>query len=328
MFTQIFSQPKTILKRVKAFQSACLIFNPVSGQNNPQHDLEIIQTFLQPYLNLDIYLTSLEKGADQLAQEAVQRGVELLIASGGDGTVSAVAKAAIGTGIPLAIIPRGTANAFANGLGLPLTLEESCLAILQGAMLTVDTALCNNQPMLLLAGIGFEANTVKEADRQLKDHFGIFAYILAGLDQLKNLENFEVTLETECLKITVNASAITVANFAPPTSILAQGIGSNRPDDGLLDVTIIAPLNALEALSQAIELFECGIAHSNTENNHIGYLRVQKINITTNPPQPITLDGEMIEGDSIIFEVIPASLKVVASYQKVMASQEKISRLA
>jgi len=53
------------------------------------------------------------------------------------------------------VIPRGTANAFANGLGLPTTIEEACIAILQGATLTIDTARCNDRAMLLLTGIGF-----------------------------------------------------------------------------------------------------------------------------------------------------------------------------
>ncbi|WP_013334275.1 YegS/Rv2252/BmrU family lipid kinase [Gloeothece verrucosa] len=327
MFTQIFSQPQITLKRAKVFDSACLIFNPVSGGRNAKQDLEKIKFFLEPHIKLDIHLTTPEIGADQLAKEAVERGVELIIASGGDGTVSAAANAVIGTNIPLAIIPGGTANAFANGLGLPITLEESCIAILQGAIMSVDTARCNDQPMLLLAGIGFEANTVKEADRQLKDRFGIFAYIFAGLDQLQRLESFEARLETENQIITVNAAAITVANFAPPTSILAQGIGSSSGNDGLLDVTIISPANALEALTQAIELFESGLIHSNSNNHHIGYLRVQKINIVTNPSQAITVDGEMLKSDTAFFEIVPASLQVISSYQQVIGSQRKLMGL-
>ncbi len=100
---------------------APLIFNPVSGQGNAEAQLATIKDLLEPHIALTIYLTSLEAAAEQLTREAVAQGTELIIASGGDGTVSEVASVLIGTGIPLAVIPRGTANAFANGLGLPTT---------------------------------------------------------------------------------------------------------------------------------------------------------------------------------------------------------------
>ncbi|MGV2387709.1 MAG UNVERIFIED_CONTAM: hypothetical protein LVR29_03330 [Microcystis novacekii LVE1205-3] len=63
-------------------------------------------------------------------------------------------------------------------------------------------------------GIGFEAETVQEADRKLKNEFGILAYILAGLDRLQNLVPFTAEIATENEKFTVSAAAVTVANIA------------------------------------------------------------------------------------------------------------------
>lgn len=318
MFASIIPQPSSRLKRARAFRRASLIFNPVSGQGNAEAQLATIKDLLEPHIALAIYPTSVEVGAEQLTREAVAQGTELIIASGGDGTVSEVASVLIGTGIPLAVIPRGTANAFANGLGLPTTIEEACIAILQGATLTIDTARCNDKAMLLLAGIGFEAETVQEADRKLKNEFGILAYILAGLDRLQNLVPFTAEITTENEKFTVSAAAVTVANIAPPTSILAQGVGQTKPDDGLLDVTILTPSDALEALANAIELFESGLIHQPTESHHIGYLRAKQVQVTTNPPQAITIDGEMAGETPTTVEIVPASLTVVTFYEQVV----------
>ena len=80
---------------------APLIFNPVSGQGNAEAQLATIKDLLEPHIALTIYLTSLEAAAGQLTREAVAQGTELIIASGGDGTVSEVASVLIGTGIPL-----------------------------------------------------------------------------------------------------------------------------------------------------------------------------------------------------------------------------------
>jgi diacylglycerol kinase family enzyme len=89
----------------------------------------------------------------------------------------------VGTNIPLGIISRGTANAFANALDIPNTIEAACENILGGLTRVVDAATCNGEmPMVLLAGVGFEAETVELADREMKNRWGMLAYILSELN--------------------------------------------------------------------------------------------------------------------------------------------------
>ncbi|MBE9011171.1 YegS/Rv2252/BmrU family lipid kinase, partial [Pseudanabaenaceae cyanobacterium LEGE 13415] len=311
MISTLLPQPETRLKRIKVFQNAYLIFNPVAGGANVDRELATIQSLLQPHLNLTIWKTTPERDAADLAKEAVAQQADLIIAAGGDGTVSAAASAVVNTDTPFAVIPRGTANAFVNGLDLPNTLEEACIAILQGATRTIGTVKCNDQFMLLLAGIGFEAETVQAANRDLKDKFGMLAYVIAGLKQLQQPPQFEARLETEEQTITVPAIALTVASIAPPTSILAQGTGELRPDDEQFDITILSPTAAANVLSSAIDLFTNGLAGKPSENKNIGYLRTNKVTITTDPPQQIALDGEMFGTTPATFEMLPHSLTVV-----------------
>ncbi|MEM0981113.1 MAG: diacylglycerol kinase family protein, partial [Cyanobacteria bacterium P01_H01_bin.58] len=94
-----------------------LIFNPVSGQGNAQADLELLRSRLSPSFDLTVYETSPECNANELAAQSVEQGVDLVVVSGGDGTINAAAEALVETSIPLAIIPRGTANAVASALG-------------------------------------------------------------------------------------------------------------------------------------------------------------------------------------------------------------------
>lgn len=195
---------------------ACLIFNPVAGQNDPEQDLTMIRAHLEPELSLGIRFTTPEMDADTIASEAITKGASSIIVSGGDGTLSATAAALVGTNIPLGVIPRGTANAFAATLGLPNTIEAACKMILGGATRVVDAARCNGLPMVLLAGIGFEAETIERADRQAKNRFGLLAYVIAGIQQLRKLESFEAEIEIEDKVISVTAAAVTVANAAPP----------------------------------------------------------------------------------------------------------------
>lgn len=307
---------------------ACLIFNPVAGQSNPEQDLATIKRLLEPSMDLDIRFTSEKKGADEIASEAIAQGASTIVASGGDGTLSAAAAALVGTNIPLGIISRGTANAFAAALELPDTIEAACEMIVGGATRIVDAGLCNGLPMMLLAGIGFEAETVERADRQSKKRFGVLAYVMAGIQQLRELETFEAEIETEDKVITVSAAAVTVANAAPPTSVLAQGPSGVIFDDGLLDITVIAPANRAGAIAASYHLLQTALNESATERDDIGYLRARRVIIRTNPPQKVVLDGEIIGVSPIDVECVPGGLTIfVPQYAAPAAAIEKLEGL-
>ncbi|BAZ30345.1 diacylglycerol kinase catalytic region [Cylindrospermum sp. NIES-4074] len=291
-------------------RSACLIFNPVAGQGDPEIELQQIRAILEPEIDLDIYYTTEEMGADTLAYVAVERGVDAIIASGGDGTLSAAAAAVVGTKIPFGIISRGTANAFAAALGIPDTIAAACETILQGKTRNVDMAYCNDQPMVLLAGIGFEAQTVERADREAKNRFGMAAYILAGIQELQHLQKFDVEIETEDKIIKTTASAVTVANAAPPTSVLAQGPAGIIFDDGLLDLTIVAPVSKAGAIAATFHLFQTASTGTPVERDDIGYLRAKSFKITTDPPQKVVVDGEIGATTPIEVRCVPAGLTV------------------
>jgi YegS/Rv2252/BmrU family lipid kinase len=289
---------------------AYLIFNPICGQGNPERELAAIESLLSPELDLKIYQTTPTITAEELTLQAISHQAELIITAGGDGTISAVAGKLIGTDISLGIIPRGTANAFANALGIPIDIAGACQTILAGKIQAVDIATCNDYPMMLLAGVGLEAKAIDAASRESKNRFGILAYIIAGIQQLQAMELFEVTIETEETIVTCQAIAVTVANAAPPTSILAQGPEEVIYTDGLLDITIFAPANTLGAVMASYHLLQSALQNRATVRDDIGYLRARTARITTNPPQKIVIDGEIFEADSLEVKSIPAGLNV------------------
>ena len=310
-------------------RSACLIFNPVAGHSDPDQDLARIQELLEPLIDLDIRLTTPELDADRIAREAVDRGVEAIIACGGDGTLSAVAGAIVGTNIPLGIISRGTANAFANALDIPNTIEAACENILGGLTRVVDAAICNGEmPMVLLAGVGFEAETVELADREMKNRWGMLAYILSGIKQLNNLERFEAEIETEDRIISLTAVAVTVANAAPPTSILAQGPAGILFDDGLLDITLVAPQNKAGAIAASYHLLQTALSGNPTDRDDIGYLRAKKVKISADPAQKVVVDGEIIGMTPVSIECVPGGLTIFVPRVEEEPAAEKLTGLA
>ncbi|MGF1520422.1 MAG: YegS/Rv2252/BmrU family lipid kinase [Nodosilinea sp.] len=310
-----------LLRGIAESQIAYLIFNPVSGQGNPNTDLALIKEVLEPQIMVNVIMTKPELDPSDQAREIIEHihsknehdmGRSLIIASGGDGTVSAVAGATMNTGIPLGVIPRGTANAFSVGLGIPTNLRGACETILAGNTHIVDAARCNDIPMILLAGVGFEAGMVDGASRQLKNELGNLAYVLSGVRQIASAEPFEATLEIDGEVSTVTTNAITVANVAPPTSVLAQGLGEVIPDDGLLEVTISTSTTRLQGINAMASLMAAAAWGNPTQRDDITCLRTNRIKITTDPPQKLVIDGEILEANPMEFECLPQALTVFA----------------
>lgn len=315
---------EAIIARLASFQSAYLIFNPVAGQGNPVQALSSIRELLQPYMQLTVHTTTPDDNVEQLAREAIAKGADMILASGGDGTISAATAGVIGTGIPLGVIPRGTANAFSVALGIPRTLQDACKTILAGLTRTVDAARCNGLPMILLAGIGFEAETIERANRELKNRIGVLAYLLAGVQQFSQQEQFLTQIEVDGKVSEFQANAITVANVAPATSVLAQGFGQVIADDGLLDVTISTANTKLQAIDSMLNLFSSALIKTAPNREDIICIRTQRLTVTTDPPQKVVVDGEIIGTTPLDIECIPGGLLVFAPPASAQPTQEEM----
>ncbi|MFP4007656.1 MAG: methylglyoxal synthase [Spirulinaceae cyanobacterium] len=304
---------EAIAAQLRQSRIAHLIFNPVSGQGNSEEELEFIQDMLGKQMQVQVHLTSLELSAEKLARDAIAAQPDLIIASGGDGTVSAVAGALIGTDIPLGIIPRGTANAFAAAIGLPLGLtpiRNTCEVILEGHTRSMDVGLCNDKPLILLVGIGYEAETIERTDREAKRQWGPLAYIMSGWQQLSEQELFETEIEVEGSVKTFQAGAITIANAAPPTSVLAQGVGQVIFDDGLLDVTITTAESRMQAVTGMAKMFGAALVKMDANQENTAHFGAKEIKVTTHPPQKVVLDGEVIGTTPIEVKCLPNGLTV------------------
>ncbi|MBW4652867.1 MAG: YegS/Rv2252/BmrU family lipid kinase [Kaiparowitsia implicata GSE-PSE-MK54-09C] len=307
---------------------AHLIFNPVAGRGIGEQDLVLIQQELSPHLHLETHITDATTQIDALVQAAVAAQADVVIASGGDGTVSEVARCLAGTQVPLGVIARGTANAFATSLSipsaiapLPAPIRDACQVILAGKTRTIDVATSNGQVFTLLAAIGYEAETVERATRELKNRWGALAYLLAGWQQLNEENLFDVEIEVNGEVRQLEAGAITIANAAPPTSILAQGAGEVVCDDGKLDVTIASADSKLQAIQTMFGMLGSAMVKANRDPNqpeaamrelpNVVHLYVERIKVTTNPPQKVVIDGDPVGTTPIEVSCIPGALNVL-----------------
>lgn len=306
MATQSPSASSTINQEQKSYH---IIFNPISGQQEPGTKLMAIEQAFEG-LNFKIHLTSPEVDACQLAEDALEAGADVLVAAGGDGTVTAVASVLMGTNTPLGIIPSGTANGFATALGLPENVPQACEIIKAGHRSWVDTARCNGQLMLLVACIGFEASLLDNMEREEKNLLGKFAIVKQGIEELKDIEKFDSEVVTPESSWHEPATAVTIANTATADMVLAQGPAEVAPNDSRLSVTLMSPEHQWEAVVSAADLLMSALQKRAVEDDTVRHCQVSEVTVETHPPKKIFVDGEPAGHTPLTVKSYPRSLAV------------------
>ncbi|MEM9136087.1 MAG: hypothetical protein AAGB01_01880 [Cyanobacteria bacterium P01_F01_bin.42] len=120
------------------------------------------------------------------------------------------------------------------------------------------------------------------------------------------------TLELDEKVLEVKTGAVTIANAAPATSVMAQGFGEVIPDDGLLEVTIPVSKSLFKDISTSANLWASALVKSQVEDENLVCLRTNQLTVKTDPPQTLVIDGEIVEANPIEFTCIPRALTVFA----------------
>ena len=241
----------------------------------------------------------------KLAHRAVAAGAGLVFAMGGDGTVRACAQALAGGGIPLAIVPWGTANLTARALGVPTGLDAALGVGFGRHERRIDLAVADGITYAAMAGIGVDAAVVGATPGGFKARAGWLAYAAAGARHaLGPHTTFELRLDGAPL--TRRARSVVVGN----AGLLPGGFAllpDARLDDGLLDVGILAPSSPLGWARVAYRI----MAGSRHEDGQLERYRARRIEIRAAGELPREVDGEVIEpGRSLTVTVAPAALLV------------------
>ncbi len=250
--------------------------------------------------------TTAEDPGPGQARAALEQGVDLVVAAGGDGTVRSVVTALTGTGVPLALLPFGTGNLLARNLGIPLEVEAAAAVAASGATRALDVGQApDGECFAVMAGAGFDAAMLRDAPHRTKAWLGWSAYVLSGLRQLRRAgARFEVELDGEVLVRT--ARGVLIGNVGE----LQGGIRLlplADPTDGLLDVAVLAPVSTRDWLHLGRRVWT-GRAPAG------GVLEVRQarhVVVRATPSQPVQYDGDLVPGaDALEARVVPGGLLV------------------
>jgi diacylglycerol kinase family enzyme len=250
--------------------------------------------------------TSRDDGGLAQARDAVAAGARLVFAVGGDGTVRACADAVASTGVPLAILPRGTANLAAHALGVPLRWHAALDTGFGGRDRRVDLAVADGMCFAALAGMGLDAAVVGATPGLLKHGFGWPAYAAAGVARLPGRPHvFTVRLDGG-EPLTRRARSVVVGN----AGLLPGGFAllpDARIDDGVLDLGILAPADPFGWGLVAHRV----LTRSRRDDRRLERHRARRIEIWADTELPRQVDGEVIApGRSLTVTLRPGALLV------------------
>ena len=246
-----------------------------------------------------------------LARRAVAAGASLVFAAGGDGTVRACAQALAGTGIPLAIVPLGTANLAARALRVPARAGRAIEVGLRGRDRVIDVATADlgdgdGISFTAMAGIGLDAAVVAAARAPDKRRLGWVAYAVSGLTHLSvPATEFTMRLDGEA-PLPRRARCVVVGNagLLPGGFVL---LPAARLDDGRLDVGILAPSGVLGWPRTAARV----LTRSRHQDRTLERFQARRVEIAAAVDLPRQVDGEIVAaGRTLTVTVCPGALTV------------------
>lgn len=279
------------------------IINPHSGIRNKLSFIDLVEDESREDFEIKTTLTQRPEHATEIAREAVEKGVDMVVAVGGDGSVNEVGKALIGTNIPMGVVPFGSGNGFARHMQIPLNEKEALKVINRFRVRTIDTGTANGEPFLATAGLGFDAHVGWRFAKQSRR--GFTSYVRVTTQSFFGYKPKIYQFIVDGKEIETTAFLINFAN-AGQYGNNAWIAPSANIADGMLNVCILDEFPKQVAPDILFKLFNKSIENSKYYRLFMGK------EIIVKQPGIYHLDGEprTTDGDLII-RVVPHSLHVV-----------------
>lgn len=287
-----------------------LIFNPGSGDTNesPLQLMDIIKEMQAWKYVPEAYL--LEKGGDlnSVVRDAISRGISMFVACGGDGTVSAVARAVVGTNAILGIIPTGTQNNIALSLGIPTDIPAAIAILGTGRRLKTDVGIVTcgvtTTPFIEICSLGLLSSLFSAGD---DIQHGNIAQIGSFITTLVTFPPSDMRLILDDKQDIQNKGHMVLITNMPYVARHYKVGNRDSFRDGLLDVLNFAEMSKFTLVSQFLQ----GSDNSMLEDHQIQHFRVRKVEIYTHPAMTVMADGVKLGEGLARVEVRPRALSVI-----------------
>jgi len=285
---------------------SALIINPASARLGNTRKVERIKQKLSRMgLAAACFLTSRPGEASILARKAVESGAGVILAAGGDGTLNEVINGMAESSASLGIIPTGVSNVLALELGIPINVDEALAVIIKGHTRKIDLGLINDRYFSLMAGIGFDARSVKMVNPVLKRYLKRYAYHLSGLKSMISaaLPPFKISLNGD-REETVYAAVISNARFYGGSHQINPRA---RLDDGRLHCCLFRKGKRRDYL----RYFSGVLRKRHHTYSDVEITEIQSAQILT-PSIPVQIDGDYFGDTPVRIEIRPGLFKLIS----------------
>jgi YegS/Rv2252/BmrU family lipid kinase len=286
-------------------QTVALIFNPSSGGDSASERSDRIRQAIEETGKQLIWLETTPADSGQgLAKDAVGQGADLVIATGGDGTVMACATALAGSQVPLAVLPLGTGNLVAANFDIPNDLDDALEIALECRRRRIDLGSIGSGRFVIAAGMGFDAAMLRDANHTLKARIGPLAYVWSALRNLRRPRaSYRLRLDGG-EEMTRRAQGVLVANLGKIQGglpILPDAV----PDDGQFDIAVLKTRTLGDWVGVAARI----LVRSRKPGPDVDTFRAHTVEIRCDRAQPVQFDGDTVEPtDRLDLEIDPSSL--------------------
>jgi len=245
----------------------------------------------------------------EIARDIVRlrESADMIILCGGDGTIASGALAVVECGLPLGIIPMGTANDLARTLGIPADLGKAADVVLAGNTRKIDLGSVNGYAFFNVASIGLSADLAQGLDPQTKKRFGRLGYAMAAARVLMKARPFTATIRDGDEVTRVKTFQIAVGNgrhYGGGNVVQADA----EIDDGHLDLYSLE-FGRVWKLAGMLRSFRSG---THGAWNEVRTARGVEFDIETRKPMPVNTDGEIVTSTPAKFRVHPEAITVLA----------------
>ncbi|TBL68194.1 diacylglycerol kinase [Paenibacillus thalictri] len=288
---------------------ARLIFNPTSGREEMRRRLpDVLQRLERGGLETSTHATIGEGDATLAAADAIERGFDLIIAAGGDGTLYEVINgmAEKENRPPLGILPLGTTNDFARALGIPRNWEYACDLIIQQHTRSIDVGKMNQRYFINIAGGGSMTELTYEVPSKLKTMIGQLAYYMKGIEKLPRLRPIELYIRTDEHELHEEVMLFLIANSNSVGGFERLAPGASL-GDGLFDCLILKKCN----LAEFIRVVSLALRGEHLSDPNVIYFQTRSIQVTSPDYVQLNLDGEFGGTLPCLFTNLPSHLRVI-----------------
>lgn len=305
---------------------ASIIFNPQAGTHDLQDQIQKAGTYLQQQgWHLSWCETGYAGHATHLAHEIAQRGEDVAIAVGGDGTINEVMNGLVGSKTAIGILPAGTGNVFAAEMHIPVPgplsiaspiLTEAAEAMVFGQTRQIDVAKATFSDgtvryFLMWAGIGLDAAIsytfeLDKAQRPARKSLGMYAWLISGLSVLRTFRGkpAQITVDDETIDSKMLLTTISNSQLYGRFWRLSPDA---KIDDGLLDIVIMEGYSLWSSIRHVV-LATLG---RHVQNQDVYICRTRRVRIQTASPTPVHLDAENVGFTPVKIEVVPRAVKII-----------------